>query len=320
MKIDPRRLIDLLRIAEHGSYSRAATAGNISQPALSNSIALLERSIGVRVLDRGQHGAVLTGFGEVLTGYARIVEAVMQRATEEIRLKSLGLAGSLTIGVTPIATMELVPEAVARLKRDTPDIAISIVEEVDDELLARIRSGEIDLMVGPVDVETPHPEIASEVLVEDPLVLIVRPRHTLARRKSLTLRELRGPHDWVMPHVHNARWGQMQALFTMAALPWPANCVSTNSAQMIKALVMRSDCIAIVARQLAVAECETGRLIAIPLRDVKIGRSIGIQRRRDAPLSPLARRFVTQLREIADGRIRLNPPPPSPSPPAPPGA
>jgi DNA-binding transcriptional LysR family regulator len=301
MKIDPRRLSDLLRIAEHGSYSRAAVAGNISQPALSNSIVMLERSVGVRVLDRGQHGAVLTAFGEVLAGYARILEALTQRAAEEIRLMSLGLEGSLTIGVTPIATMELVPEAVARLKRATPAVAISIVEEVDDELLARIRSGEIDLMVGPVDVETPHPDIVSELLKDDPLMLIVRPRHALARRKSLALRELRGHYEWVMPHVHNARWGQMQALFVMAGLPWPANCVSTNSAQVIKALVMRSDCIAIVARQLAVAECEAGRLVAIPLRDVSLGRSIGIQCRRDAALSPLALRFVAQLRDVAGG-------------------
>jgi DNA-binding transcriptional LysR family regulator len=60
MPPDPKRLLELLQIAKHGSYTRAAAAQGISQPALSNSIAVLERSLGVRLLDRTRHGATLT--------------------------------------------------------------------------------------------------------------------------------------------------------------------------------------------------------------------------------------------------------------------
>ena len=56
--LDPKRLLDLLRIAEHGSYTRAAAAQGVSQPALSNSIAALEKALGVRVLERTRHGIV----------------------------------------------------------------------------------------------------------------------------------------------------------------------------------------------------------------------------------------------------------------------
>jgi len=69
-RLDPKRLIELLRIAEHGSYTRAAAAQGVSQPALSNSIAVLERALGVRVLERTRHGATLTDVGRLLASHA----------------------------------------------------------------------------------------------------------------------------------------------------------------------------------------------------------------------------------------------------------
>ena len=63
MNIDPRYLANLLSIAKHGSFNRAAAARGISQPALSNSIAQLERRLGVTVLDRSRSGSQLNEFG-----------------------------------------------------------------------------------------------------------------------------------------------------------------------------------------------------------------------------------------------------------------
>src|SRR5262245_45708592 len=85
--IDPKRLIELLRIAEHGSYTRAAAAQGVSQPALSNSIAVLEKSLGVRVLERTRHGATLTDVGRLLASHAAALDSVLARAAGEVALK-----------------------------------------------------------------------------------------------------------------------------------------------------------------------------------------------------------------------------------------
>src|SRR5262245_50964973 len=106
--MDPRRLVELLRIAEHGSYTRAAAAQGISQPALSNSIAILEKSLGVRVLERTRNGATLTEFGRLLTTYAEALQSLLSRAADDVRLKKLGMEGSLVVGVSPVACVELV--------------------------------------------------------------------------------------------------------------------------------------------------------------------------------------------------------------------
>ena len=70
MEPDYRQLMYLLAIAECGSFSRAAAKLRMSQPALSNSIAALERALGVRVLDRTRNGATLTDFGRLLANHA----------------------------------------------------------------------------------------------------------------------------------------------------------------------------------------------------------------------------------------------------------
>ena len=70
MKLEPRQLQHLATIAHHGSFSRAAAAMSISQPALSSSMAQLEKSVGDRVLDRGRHGAKLTDLGRTLVRHA----------------------------------------------------------------------------------------------------------------------------------------------------------------------------------------------------------------------------------------------------------
>ena len=77
MALDAKRLIDLLRISEHGSYTHAAAAEGISQPALSNSIAVLEKELGVRVLDRTRRGATLTDFGRLLVSHAALLESLL---------------------------------------------------------------------------------------------------------------------------------------------------------------------------------------------------------------------------------------------------
>ena len=85
MEFDLKQLRNLLAIARHGSFSRAAAALKMSQPALSNSIVQLERRLHDRVLERGRHGAQLTELGQLLVRHAELMEIGLERAVEEIR-------------------------------------------------------------------------------------------------------------------------------------------------------------------------------------------------------------------------------------------
>jgi LysR family transcriptional regulator of gallate degradation len=295
---DPKRLLDLLAIAEHGSYTHAATALGVSQPALSNSIAALEKALGVRVLDRTRSGATLTDFGRLLAGHAEALRSALSRASGDVALKKDGMEGSLVVGVSPVACVDIVPDAVALLKGATPNVSVRIHELPDDQLLAQLRTGEIDLMVSPTGFIADLPEIEREVLLRDTFVVIMRPQNPLAKRKTLSLRELRHA-QWVMPNLHTTMWRQIEALFAAGNEPWPAACVSTNSVTALKSLVMRSDSVSISSTRLVKLECEAGYLKGVALRDAHFSREICLRRRKNLGLTPLTQRFVEILRRVA---------------------
>jgi LysR family transcriptional regulator of gallate degradation len=297
MALEPRQLMHLSIIADHGSFSRAATAVNMSQPALSSSIAQLERTIGARVLERGRQGAKLTEIGSVLVRHARALQSQLAHAAEEANLKKLGGDGPLKIGVTPVTAATLVPQALGRLHRENPNISVSILEGVLDEAMTALHDGEVEIVVGPIAVYPASRDLVEEPLVNDPLGIVMRARHPLARHRSLSLKSLREV-SWALPSERSAFRRQLEALFVTAGVQWPTLCLTTNSMTALKAIVTNSDAITIMPRRLIPLETKTRRLTCVPLRDTGRERTLGMTWSRRRGLSPIAQRFVSLLREV----------------------
>jgi LysR family transcriptional regulator of gallate degradation len=298
MDVDPRHLRILLAIAEQGSFTRAAAAQSISQPAMSSAIALLEKQLGVRVLDRGRHGARLNAFGQVLIRHARGLNALLDQAKTEIDLKRLGHDGPLLIGGTPVTLIELVPAAIALLSRGAPRVAITVTEGLDAALLEKLRAGEIDVMVSGVGQVSPPPDIAQEVLLELPFDAVVNARHALVGRKAMSLRDLTDV-QWALPTPGSAFRRHLEGLFVTAGVPFPGSYWACDSLMALKSLVTHADCISVLPRHAMALEARAGVLRTIRLRDVAAKRQVGTMRLRTRALSPLADRFLTALRRVA---------------------
>lgn len=295
-RLDPRRLLDLLAVARHGSFSAAAEALGVSQPGLSQSIAQLERGLGVRVLERDRHGARLTEVGRALAVQARALDALLQRAKEVARLQALGIEGPLAVGITPITASSLVPRALARLLDETPQVAVSLVEGLDDELLAMLRARELDLVVS--RLQPGAAEVESEALLTADWALVARPDHPLARRRSIALPEITGV-QWVVPAGGSAFRRQMELVFAHAGLPWPGTGIATNSILAIKAIVMNTGGVTLMAPGLVEVECRAGKLCAVPLAGLGALQPVGISWRAGDERSPIAQRFARMLRAVA---------------------
>lgn len=297
MRIDPRRLLDLLAVARHGSYSAAAEALGVSQPGLSQSIAQLEHGLGgVRLLERDRHGARLTPLGESLAFHARALEGLLGQAREQVRLGAAGIEGPLAIGVTPITAAALVPQALAMLLAETPRVSVSVVEGLDDELLGQLRARELDLVV--CRLRSALDGLASAVLGSAGWSLITAPGHRFATRGKVSLRELAGER-WVLPASGSAFRRQMEMVFEAAGLAWPDTGISTNSIPAIKSIVMATGSVALMSPALAAVEVQAGRLCAVPLVEAAPLQPVGMVWRGDDALSPIAARFAAILREVA---------------------
>lgn len=295
MALDPKRLIELLSIAETGSFTKAAAARRVSQPALSNSMALLEKALGVKVLERSRSGAQLTDYGRLLATHAQALSSLLARAADDVRLKKQGLEGLLSVGASPLACVALVPGAVAEVERRSPNIRVEIYERPDDQLMHGLRTGEFDVTVSPAGAESDPPDVVGEALMHDVSVVTVRRRHRLARRRHVTLKEL---HDvrWVFPSAHTGMWRHIEALFAAENVPWPANYVTTNSVLALRSLILRTDSVTILSPHLMKLDLAAGQLVGIPLRKPHFVREMVLRTRRNAALSPLAERFVAALR------------------------
>lgn len=302
MEADYRQLIYLLAIAESGSFSRAAAGLRMSQPALSNSIASLERRLDTKLLDRGRSGAVLTDAGRVLVRHATILKTQMGRAMEEIDLQRQASSGPLVIGVTPVAAASLVPRALARLKREMPQLAIRVHETVFKEGMDGLLQGSLDVMVGPIGVYPPVDGIEEQQIAVDPFSIVVRNGHRLARRRSLSLRQMTDV-EWVLPSDQGAFHRQLEALFVIAGLGWPKNAIATNSMMAMKSIAVHSDCVALMPKQLVELERKAGLLVTVRLVEGGVSRALGISFARDRDLSPPAATFVQILHGCARAQI-----------------
>ncbi|MBE7419612.1 MAG: LysR family transcriptional regulator [Ideonella sp.] len=296
MRIDPRRLLDLLAIARHGTISAAAQALNVSQPGLSQSVTQLEHGLGVKVLERDRHGARLTEFGRVLVFHARALDALLSRAKEETRLHALGIEGPLAVGITPVSAVSLVPQALALLLEEAPKVAVSLVEGLDDDLVAMLHARELDMVVS--RLRPGLHGVASEPLTSSGWALITHPKHPLAQRKSVQLAEI--PEErWVLPAGGSAFRRQMEIVFEAAGLPWPTAGISTNSILAIKAIVMNTEGVTIMSPVLVDVERKAGRLQVVPLQEVSPLQPVGMLWRSDDEPSRAAARFAKFLRLVA---------------------
>jgi LysR family transcriptional regulator of gallate degradation len=296
MKIDPRHLVNLLAVANHGSFNRAAAARGLSQPALSNSIAQLERRLGFSVLNRSRRGSEVNEYGRILLQGARTIEALLAQTAEQVRLKRLGIAGPLRIGATPSMTLKFMPDLMVRLLHDQAAVQISITEGLDDELLPALQSGSLDLVLSPASGSALPRDLIEQALFDDSFGIGVGPKHALAKRRSLTLSEL-SDYPWVLPGPGSAYRRHVDALFLSAGVSWPQNSIVSNSLPLVESIVTRTNRVTVVTRLQATMH-NFWRLRAIPLRSGG-QRTLSIVSRRAGQLSEQAARVVQMAHELA---------------------
>src|SRR5688572_27413054 len=124
--MEPRRVLTFRAVARERSFSRAAEALALSQPSVSNQVALLEREIGARLLERAPGGLRLTREGEILLEHADAIAERLALAGTQLAAVAQGERARLRIGAFPSALAGLVPAAIARLRDAHPDTKVAV--------------------------------------------------------------------------------------------------------------------------------------------------------------------------------------------------
>jgi molybdate transport repressor ModE-like protein len=190
----------LCEIAEQGSFSAAARSLGMTQSAVSQHVAGLERETGLPLVDRGTRPVELTEAGAVLVRHGRTVTAQLDGAEQALAEISGRRAGRLRMGSFPTALTSFVPTAIARFREETPGVALTMVDDHMQGLLPRLERGELDMAVIYENPDLPGGaprRLALTPLFDDRYRVLLPEDHRLAGRRSrLRLTDLAG-EAWV---------------------------------------------------------------------------------------------------------------------------
>ena len=266
MNIELRHLRHLKVLDEHASFSRAAEALHITQPALSRSIQGLEAQVGGALFERQRGGIEPTELGRVLLRHAQAFEASAQDLAHEIRL-ARGLAlGELRIGVGPFGGSALIGPVVGRLNRLHPRLRVKLTVAPWQELPERARARDVDLIVLELSEVEQLEDFASRALSAHQVVVVCRAGHPLAALPSPQLDDLfayplAGPR--LPPHAAKALAAGMPAERRAAALRNGPLTLECDSSSVLKAMLMDSDAVSMMPRFMVEAEVRAGLLTVI---------------------------------------------------------
>lgn len=188
-----RQLRSVAEVARHLSFTKAAEALSVAQPALSQAVASLERELGVRLFDRNNRKVALTDAGRAFLARAGRVLTDVEALGEEMSAYAGGHRGRVIVGTYQSFAEYALPKMLGRFHATYPGIEVALREGMADDLLAGLAAGSIDVFIGHVS-ETRYannPEFNDEPLYEDELVLAVAGSHRLAARSSVNMSEVR---------------------------------------------------------------------------------------------------------------------------------
>lgn len=163
-----RQLQYLKLLAEHGSFSRAAEAAHVSQPALSSGVQELERILGAPVVERTRGAVLLTAVGAEAVKRAEDVLARTEDLVEAARNAGKPLSGRFRLGVIPTVAPFLLPQKLLGLREHHPALRLFIREDLTPKLIAGLKSGQLDAAVIALPYDTPgidHAHIANDEIV-----------------------------------------------------------------------------------------------------------------------------------------------------------
>jgi DNA-binding transcriptional LysR family regulator len=255
-------------LCEELHFGRAAERLHISQSPLSQSIAQLERKVGTRLLDRSSRHVQLTPAGEVLREHAERLLRELDDAVGATRRAGGGELGPLRVAAGQVARVAVLPALRHVLDERMPQLAVDVAEMTGDAVVEAVLYGSAD--AGVMLCVPDRDDVGSALVRVDVPVAVMRPRHPLAERDSVTVAELaehtlvltprgvsKGAHDLVLAMFHGNRPAATRVTEGDSGASWGA---------------MHADGFAVMPASAAVS----GDFVTVPISDSRIEFAISL--------------------------------------------
>jgi DNA-binding transcriptional LysR family regulator len=281
-----------MRVVQEKSFSKAAVRVFRTQPAVSIAIRRLEEEIGLPLLERNQKVPVLTEAGQVVYDYARRILGLRDEVGQAIReLQSLK-SGRVRVGANESMSLYLLPELILAYRQQHPDVKVEIFRHASNRLTRELLERNIDIAL--MAFEPVDRELEAFPVLKDELVLIMSPKHRLAGRMSVKIKDL-GTEPFVAHNVNSS--SRFKVIEAFATQHTALNItLELDTIETIKRFVQQRVGLGFVPRMCVREELERGALVSVPVRGLSHNRTLWAAHRRGTHLSPAATTFLSLLR------------------------
>lgn len=294
MNLDVHGLQAFARIAELGSFQKAAQALHLSQSALSRRISKLEADLGVRLLDRTTRRVRLTAVGRDFLPQARRLIEELETSIAGLRDMARHGSGQVVLACVPTAALYILPPVIRDYSAKHPDNRIRILDVHANEVLQAVLRGEAEfgLTLSGAD----EPDVETEALFDDPFVLACHKDHPLAKRRSVKWADLEQHRVITVGRLSGNR-ALLDFGLPAGTLPRQRWTYEVQHSFWTGLGLVEAGIGVIAVPMLALSGRRDTRLVSRPLVEPKLTRTLVVIRRRGVTLSPAAQEFLAMLKK-----------------------
>jgi len=285
----------LMTVVEVGSMNKAAALLNTTQPAVSRSIADLERALGVRLLDRHQNGVEPTAYGRALLDRSVTAFDELRQGVKNIEHLADPHAGEVRIGATGATAAGFVSAVVDQLSRLHPRISFHVEDDDTDELQHQLHQRNLDLVIIRQSPAAVGERVNFEVLFSDNYVIVAGLEHPSIRQRRVGLAEL-VDERWAMPLPRTMAGSIASQAFRASKVDLPRSVVFATPEVRLN-LVTTGRFLSIFSElRLLLTQLPT-KILPVRLPTASVPTGIMILKNRT--LSPVAQLFIETARKLA---------------------
>ncbi|HEV3430801.1 MAG TPA: pca operon transcription factor PcaQ [Paraburkholderia sp.] len=299
-----RHLQCFLAVAQFGSVQQAAESLSITQPAVSKTIAELEAALGVKLFERGRHGAVPTREGQLFMPHASACVSALRQGVALLAREEGAVAATLDIGVLPTVATALLPPALRGFTVDWPRVSVRLMTGANAELLELLKAGAISFAVGRLADPERMVGLSFEQLYNEPLAVVVRKGHPLVADADAARSLAPFPTQFplVLPPFGTLIRQAADSLLAAWGAPPLTSFVELLSVSVGRALALENDAVWFVPSGAVEYDLREGTLVRLPLPSAGGEEPVGLIQRTDTQPTAAGRALMEAVRQTARGR------------------
>lgn len=279
--LSTRQLRAFLTLADTASFTRAAAACHLSQPAFSALIRALEEQVGLRLFDRSTRHVALTTEGAAFRPRAQRLLEEFDAALGGLRELAARERGRVSVALLPSLAAGWLPDVLAGFRATWPGITLSVADVLSEPCIERVQRGEADFALAAVRADTP--ELQAERFCADGFHLVLPAGHRLAKGPAPKPKDLHGE-----PFIHLSRTSSVRQYLEAALHPQvPPATLEVDQLATVAGMVRAGLGLSIVPA-LTLYQFQGEGLRTRPLTWPGLSRQIYLVRRRDRGLSVAA--------------------------------